>query len=237
MFHRKKIMESKHTRKKPKEKKLNKSVSLLIKSPNYSKNNSGKKIVQYMPKTSFSVQTSERKKEKNEGNIITNNAMGNSKVYSFNLYRQNSQGSLYCLKKDYNDYNFSDINNRYQRLNMHLMSEVKTPKISHYINNNQKKIQKNYNYTQYYNDRYNENKTNHNSSHYNNKSTQNSFTFVNRHKNLSQKNIKLKLEEYYDNGFLKGNKRQKNSSKVKVRDKDYDSDSYLNKKINEKFNK
>ena len=48
MFHRKKIMESKHIRKKLKEKQLNKSISLLIKSPNYSKNNNGKKIVHYI---------------------------------------------------------------------------------------------------------------------------------------------------------------------------------------------
>lgn len=237
MFHRKKIMESKHIRKKLKEKQLNKSISLLIKSPNYSKNNNGKKIVHYIPKTSYSVQTSERKQGKNAGNITTHNLIGNSKIYSFNLYRQNSQGSLYCLKKDYNDYNFSDINNRYQRLNMRLMSEVKTPKISHYIYNNQKKSQKNYNYTHYYNDRYNENKANYNSGLYNNKSTTNSFTFVNRHKNLSQRKIKLKLEEYYDNGLLKGNKKQKNNSKIKIRDKDDDSDSYLNKKISEKFNR
>ena len=85
-------MESKHIRKKLKEKQLNKSISLLIKSPNYSKNNNGKKIVHYIPKTSYSVQTSERKQDKNAGNITTHNLIGNSKIYSFNLYRQNSQG-------------------------------------------------------------------------------------------------------------------------------------------------
>jgi len=228
MFQRKKIMESKNTRKKFKEKQLNKSISLLIQSPNFSNNVNNKKIFQYIPKTSYSVQTSERKQKQITNNISSHNVISNSKIYNFNLYRQNSQGSFFSLKKDYNDYNFSDINKRYQRLNMRLLSEVKTPKISHYLNNNEKKIQKKYNYTQYYNERYNENKSNYNSSHYNNKSMQNSFTFVNRHKNLSQKNIKLKLEEYYDNSIIKGNKNQKNSSKVKI--KDDENESLLTKK-------
>ena len=234
MFHNKKIMESKHTKKKLKEQ-LNKSISLLINSSNYSNNMNNKKIGQYMPKTSYSVQTSERKLKQGFGNIASNNAISNSKLHNFNLYRQNSQGSLYHLKKDYNEYNFFDINQRYQRLNMRLLSEVKTPKMPYYMNNNQKKIQKSYNFTQYYNDRYNENKANYNSGHNNNKLSQNSFTFVNRHKNLSQKNIKLKLEEYYDNSIIKRNKNQKNSSKLKL--KDDDSESFINKKISTKLNR
>ena len=35
------------------------------------------------------------------GNITSNNAISNSKLHNFNLYRQNSQGSLYHLKKDF----------------------------------------------------------------------------------------------------------------------------------------
>ena len=228
-------MESKYTKKKLKEQ-LNKSISLFINSPNYSNNMNNKKISQYIPKTSYSVQTSERKLKQMSGNNTSNNVISNSKVHNFNLYRQNSQGSLYHLKKDYNEYNFFDINQRYQRLNMRLLSEIKTPKMSYYINNNQKKnLLKNYNLTQYYNDRYNENKANYNSGHNINKSTQNSFTFVNRHKNLSQKNIKLKLEEYYDNSIIKRNKNQKNSSKLKL--KEDESDSFINNKISTKFNR
>ena len=227
MFQRKKIMESKNIITKHKEKLLNKSISLLIKSPNFSKNTNNKKLYQFIPKTSYSMQTSERKHNKTSGNIIINNGTNHSKLYNLNLYRQNSQGSLCSLKRDYHDSYLSDINHKYnQRLNMRLLSEIKSPKMIDYINNQQKKRRRNYNYSQSKNDRYYDNKMNHNSSYYN-KSTQNSFIFANRNKNLSQRNIniKLKLEEYYDNSIIQGNKNQKNT-KIRIKD----DELYLNKK-------
>ena len=227
MFQRKKIMESKNIITKHKEKLLNKSISLLIKSPNFSKNTNNKKLYQFIPKTSYSMQTSERKHNKTSGNMIINNGTNHSKLYNLNLYRQNSQGSLCSLKRDYHDSYLSDINHKYnQRLNMRLLSEIKSPKMIDYINNQQKKRRRNYNYSQSKNDRYYDNKMNHNSSYYN-KSTQNSFIFANRNKNLSQRNIniKLKLEEYYDNSIIQGNKNQKNT-KIRIKD----DELYLNKK-------
>ena len=229
MFQRKKIMESKNIKIKHKEKILNKSITLLMKSPNFSKNTNNKKFYQFIPKTSYSMQTSERKQNKNTGHMITNNGTNHSRLYNLNLCRQNSQGSLCSLKREYHDSYLSDINHKYnQRLNMHLLSEIKSPKIIDYINNQRKKRRRNHNYSQNKNDRYYENKMNHNSSYYN-KSTQNSSVFANRNKNLSQRdiNIKLKLEEYYENSIIKGNKYQKNNNKIKFKD----DELILNKKI------
>ena len=229
MFQRKKIMETKKTKNKLKDKKLNKSISLIIKNNNFSNHTNQKKLYQFIPKTSYSVQTSERKVNKNTGNITTNNNNYLSQLYNLNFYRQNSQGSLYSLKKENNDFQFSDINYKYPRLNTYLLSEIKSPKIIEYINNRRKKLN-NYNYSHNYNERLFENKchNNNNNSNYYKKSSHNSFTLAKRNKNLSQRNmkIKLKLEEYYDNSFVKTKKYQKNNSKIKLKD----DDSYMSKK-------
>jgi len=229
MFQRKKIMETKKTKNKLKDKKLNKSISLIIKNNNFSNHTNQKKLYQFIPKTSYSVQTSERKVNKNTGNITTNNNNYLSQLYNLNFYRQNSQGSLYYLKKENNDFQFSDINYKYPRLNTYLLSEIKSPKIIEYINNRRKKLN-NYNYSHNYNERLFENKfhNNNNNSNYYKKSSHNSFTLAKRNKNLSQRNmkIKLKLEEYYDNSFVKTKKNQKNNSRIKLKD----DDSYMSKK-------
>ena len=229
MFQRKKIMETKKTKNKLKDKKLNKSISLIIKNNNFSNHTNQKKLYQFIPKTSYSVQTSERKVNKNTGNITTNNNNYLSQLYNLNFYRQNSQGSLYSLKKENNDFQFSDINYKYPRLNTYLLSEIKSPKIIEYINNRRKKLN-NYNYSHNYNERLFENKchNNNNNSNYYKKSSHNSFTLAKRNKNLSQRNmkIKLKLEEYYDNSFVKTKKNQKNNSRIKLKD----DDSYMSKK-------
>ena len=229
MFQRKKIMETKKTKNKLKDKKLNKSISLIIKNNNFSNHTNQKKLYQFIPKTSYSVQTSERKVNKNTGNITTNNNNYLSQLFNLNFYRQNSQGSLYSLKKENNDFQFSDINYKYPRLNTYLLSEIKSPKIIEYINNRRKKLN-NYNYSHNYNERLFENKfhNNNNNSNYYKKSSHNSFTLAKRNKNLSQRNmkIKLKLEEYYDNSFVKTKKNQKNNSRIKLKD----DDSYMSKK-------
>jgi len=229
MFQRKKIMETKKTKNKLKDKKLNKSISLIIKNNNFSNHTNQKKLYQFIQKTSYSVQTSERKVNKNTGNITTNNNNYLSQLYNLNFYRQNSQGSLYSLKKENNDFQFSDINYKYPRLNTYLLSEIKSPKIIEYINNRRKKLN-NYNYSHNYNERLFENKfhNNNNNSNYYKKSSHNSFTLAKRNKNLSQRNmkIKLKLEEYYDNSFVKTKKNQKNNSRIKLKD----DDSYMSKK-------
>ena len=222
-------METKKTKNKLKDKKLNKSISLIIKNNNFSNHTNQKKLYQFIPKTSYSVQTSERKVNKNTGNITTNNNNYLSQLYNLNFYRQNSQGSLYSLKKENNDFQFSDINYKYPRLNTYLLSEIKSPKIIEYINNRRKKLN-NYNYSQNYNERLFENKchNNNNNSNYYKKSSHNSFTLAKRNKNLSQRNmkIKLKLEEYYDNSFVKTKKNQKNNPRIKLKD----DDSYMSKK-------
>ena len=222
-------METKKTKNKLKDKKLNKSISLIIKNNNFSNHTNQKKLYQFIPKTSYSVQTSERKVNKNTGNITTNNNNYLSQLYNLNFYRQNSQGSLYSLKKENNDFQFSDINYKYPRLNTYLLSEIKSPKIIEYINNRRKKLN-NYNYSHNYNERLFENKchNNNNNSNYYKKSSHNSFTLAKRNKNLSQRNmkIKLKLEEYYDNSFVKTKKNQKNNSRIKLKD----DDSYMSKK-------
>ena len=229
MFQRKKIMETKKTKNKLKDKKLNKSISLIIKNNNFSNNNNNnqKKLYQIIPKTSYSVQTSERKVNPNKGNITTSNNNYLSQLYNLNFYRQNSQGSLYSLKKENNDSQYSDINYKYPRLNTYLLSEIKSPKIIEYINNRRKK-QNNNNCSHNYNDRFYENKCNNNSSNYYKKQNHNSFTLVKRNKNLSQRNmkIKLKLEEYYDNSFVKTKKNHKNNSRIKLKD----DESYMSKK-------
>ena len=217
-------MESKKTSNKLRQKKLNKSISLIIKNNNFSNNSSTKKLYKFIPKTSYSVQTSERKIKPNNGNMTTNNSNYSSQLYNLNFYRQNSQSSLYSLKKENNK--FSDNNNLYPRLNMRLLSEIKSPKFIEYINN-RRKNKKYYNYSQNFNDRFNDNKMNINSSFYK-KSNQNSFTFGNKNKNFSQRNIKLKLEEYYDNSIVKTKKNHKNSSKIKFKD----DELYINKKTN-----
>ena len=222
-------METKKTKNKLKDKKLNKSISLIIKNNNFSNHTNQKKLYQFIQKTSYSVQTSERKVNKNTGNITTNNNNYLSQLYNLNFYRQNSQGSLYSLKKENNDFQFSDINYKYPRLNTYLLSEIKSPKIIEYINNRRKKLN-NYNYSHNYNERLFENKfhNNNNNSNYYKKSSHNSFTLAKRNKNLSQRNmkIKLKLEEYYDNSFVKTKKNQKNNSRIKLKD----DDSYMSKK-------
>ena len=222
-------METKKTKNKLKDKKLNKSISLIIKNNNFSNHTNQKKLYQFIPKTSYSVQTSERKVNKNTGNITTNNNNYLSQLYNLNFYRQNSQGSLYSLKKENNDFQFSDINYKYPRLNTYLLSEIKSPKIIEYINNRRKKLN-NYNYSHNYNERLFENNfhNNNNNSNYYKKSSHNSFTLAKRNKNLSQRNmkIKLKLEEYYDNSFVKTKKNQKNNSRIKLKD----DDSYMSKK-------
>ena len=220
-------MEQKKAKNKSKGKKLNKSISLVIKNDNFSNHGSQKKLYQFIPKTSYSVQTSDRKKQQNFGNNSTNNTNYLSQLYNLNFYRQNSQNSFCSLKKESQDYNFSEINYRYPKLNMYLLSEVKSPKIIDYINNRKKKQNYN-NYVHNFNERYYENKINHNNSNYYKKPTQNSFSFVKKNKNLSQRNIniKLKLEEYYEISTVKGNKNHKNNSRTKFKDEE----SYINKK-------
>lgn len=232
MFQRKKIMEQKKTSNKLKHKKLNKSFSLVITKNSISKDIHKKKIYQFIPKTSYSVQTSERKLYPNRENITSNNTNYLSQLYGFNFYRQNSQGSLCSIKKDNNDSHFSSINNKYPKLSMYLLSDVKTPKLVEYIHN-RRNNHKYYNYSQNYNDRYDNN--NHNSNHYKN-STQNSSNFPNKNKKFSERNIniKLKLEEYYDNSIIKTNKNHKKNSRINL-----NKDIYMNKKtkMNNRYDK
>jgi len=220
-------MEQKKTKSKLKDKNLNKSISLIIKTDNFSNPAKQKKLNQFIPKTSYSVQTSDRKPKQHFGNSTTNNTNYLSGLYSLNLYRQNSQGSLCSLKKDNQSHHFSETNYRHPKLNMYLLSEIKSPKIIDYINNRRKK-QNNNNSVHNINERCYENKNIHNDSNYYKKPSQNSFSFVKRNRNLSQRNInvKLKLEEYYDNSIIKTNKNCKNNSRIKLKNEE----PYINKK-------
>ena len=82
------------------------------------------------------------------------------------------------------------INNKYPRLNIHHLSEIKCPKFVEYINNKRKK-QNNNNYSNNYNERYYQNKIK-NTAYYYKKLSQNSFNFANKNKNLSQKKPQMK---------------------------------------------
>ena len=221
MFQRKKIMEQKKEKGNFKNRKLNKSISLIIKNNNFSNFTNNKMLHQYIPKTSNSVQTSGRKQNQNSGNKKSNNNYI-SQIYNPNFLRQNSQGSLCSLKKDNNNNNscFSDINNKYPRLNIHYLSEIKCPKFMEYISNKRKKLN-NHNYFNYYNDRYYQKKIK-NSAYYYKKLSQNSYNFTNKSKNLSQRNIniKLKLDDYYDNSAIKTNKNHKNNLRYKLKEEE-----------------
>ena len=223
-------MEQKKEKVKFKDRKLNKSISLIIKNNNFSNIAKNSILYQYIPKTSYSVQTSDRKPKKNTGQNISNSNYL-SKLYNLNFFRQNSQGSFCSLKKDnINNYNnnsrYSDINNKYPKLNIHHLSEIKCPKFIEYINNKRKK-QNNNNYSNNYNERYYQNKIK-NTAYYYKKLSQNSFNLANKNKNLSQRNIniKLKLEDYYDNSVIKTNKNHKNNLRYKLKEEE----SYLSKK-------
>lgn len=62
-----------------------------------------------------------------------------AKLYNLSLPRQNSQGSFYTQKNYINDEQFTNINLKYQKLNSHLLSEAKAPKLIELINNKIKK--------------------------------------------------------------------------------------------------
>ena len=51
------------------------------------------------------------------------------------MQRQNSQGPFYSQKNYINDTQLTNINLKYQKLNSHLLSETKAPKIVELINN------------------------------------------------------------------------------------------------------
>ena len=69
MFQRKKIKEQKKDKVKFKDRKLNKSISLIIKNNNFSNIANNSILYQYIPKTSYSVQTSDRKPKKIQDKI------------------------------------------------------------------------------------------------------------------------------------------------------------------------
>ena len=136
MLQRKKTMDSKKiTTNSIHKKKLNKSISLIIKTPNFSNNTIPKKLYPYISKTNYSVQTSESKPTQSKKNNTCLNVKNFSKLCNLTLYRQNSQGTLYSLKKFNHDFLFQDLSHKNQGINVHLLSEIKSPKFIEYINN------------------------------------------------------------------------------------------------------
>ena len=227
MIQRKKTMESKKTTNSSlRKKKLNKSISLIIKSPNFSNKTIHKKLYPYLSKISYSVQTSETKPTRTKKNNNSMNAKNFSKLCNLTLYRQNSQGTLYSLKKFNHDFLFPDMTQKNKGISVHLLSEIKSPKFIEHINNRKRKYNNNYSKNiseKYFINRYNHNKSNHNSTSSLNKK---------KKSNLSQKNINLRLnfDEYYDS---KENKDDivinKNNKKLKIDDEyNYDKKTQNN---------
>ena len=147
MINRRKTLESKKTVNNinsVQTKKFRKSISLIVKTPNYSNNTIPKKMYSFIPKTSYSVQTSEAKQSqpKISNNKNNTNIKNFSKLCNFTLYRQNSQGALYSLKKFNHEFLFPDIMHKNQGVNIRLLSEIKSPKFIEYMNNKEKKSKK-----------------------------------------------------------------------------------------------
>ena len=233
MINRRKTLESKKTVNNinsVQTKKFRKSISLIVKTPNYSNNTIPKKMYSFIPKTSYSVQTSEAKQSqpKISNNKNNTNIKNFSKLCNFTLYRQNSQGALYSLKKFNHEFLFPDIMHKNQGVNIRLLSEIKSPKFIEYMNNKEKKSKK-LNHSQNINDKYFVNKYNYN------KSNHNSFYGLNKkNKNLSQTNINLKLsfDEFYDFHGTKDDNINKNKFKDKTKENDENNNindkKYLN---------
>jgi hypothetical protein len=200
MFPKKRIIESKasknNTIKKPR---MTKSISLIINTSQITRNNISKRLNSNIAKKSNSVDKPSKKHSKLNNN--NNKNKNSSKLYNITLQRQNSQGVLYTLKNFINDTQISHINQNYHRINSHLLSETKTPKLIEMLNN---KIKNKKNYLETYSNNNNSNKAN------NSNKSKASLSLVHKKRNTSQGNMDyINFDEYYNYNIFKGSRNQK----------------------------
>ena len=175
-----------------------KSISLIINPPHLTSNNASKRYHNNNHKKSNSVE----KPSKNSSKYSKNKK--SSKIYYLSLPRQNSQGVLYSLKNYSNDAQLTQINQKYKRLDSHILSETKTPKIIELLNN---KIKGKKNYLETYNN--NSNKDN------NIYSKKTSLSLAHKKKNLSQGNMDyINFDEFYNYNLFKKSRNQKMVKKI-----------------------
>ena len=217
MLQKKKILDSKvSSNSTVKKKNLTKSISLLLNTSNISSNNLSKRLQPNIVKKSNSVDKIGKKNVKHK-----NNNKKSSNIYNVNLQRQNSQGALYSMKNYINDTQITNDNLKYQRLNSHLLSETKTPKLIELLNN---KIKRKRNYLETYNNN-NINKVN------NYNKSKAALSLAHKKKNLSQGNMDyINFDEYYNYNIFKSSRNQKMIKKqTKDNTKDFYNKTHKNK--------
>ena len=172
---------------------IQKSISLIINTPHLNSNNISKRFHHNNEKKSNSVDKASKNQTKFSKNKKT------SKIYNLSLQRQNSQGMLYSLKNYVHDTQLTHINQKYKRLNSHILSETKTPKLIELLNNkikNKKKFLETYNNNSNKDNIYDKNKA--------------SLSLVHIKKNLSQGNMDyINFDEYYNYNIFKSSRNQK----------------------------
>ena len=216
MLQKKKILDSKVSSNSTVKKNLTKSISLLLNTSNISSNNLSKRLQPNIVKKSNSVDKIGKKNVKHK-----NNNKKSSNIYNVNLQRQNSQGALYSMKNYINDTQITNNNLKYQRLNSHLLSETKTPKLIELLNN---KIKRKRNYLETYNNN-NINKVN------NYNKSKAALSLAHKKKNLSQGNMDyINFDEYYNYNIFKSSRNQKMIKKqTKDNTKDFYNKTHKNK--------
>ena len=180
-----------------------KSLSLIINTQNLSNSNTKKKLRQNNSnKVNYSNKSLRKKNNstKNEKNIKT-------KIYNLTLNRQNSQSSIYSLKKkNINDIQKTYYNNnniKHKKCYSYYLSDEKTPKIIELLNNQKKKKK---NHLETYN--------NNNYIHCCNKSNS-SLSLRQKKQNLSQGNLdNINFDDFQNYSIIKCTRNQKLLNKL-----------------------
>ena len=198
---------------------MTKSISLKMNN-NHLPNN---KISKKLHSTNYKKSNSVDKTCKNNIKLNKNDKNKRSaKLYNLTMQRQNSQGPFYSQKNYINDTQLTNINLKYQKLNSHLLSETKAPKIVELINN---KINKKKNFLETYNNNAN-----------NYKKSKSCLSIVDKKKNLSQGNLDyINFDEHYNYSIYKSSRNSRVvNKKIKKNSQDYNNHK-SNK--NNKYNK
>ena len=203
---------------------MSKSISLIINPNHLSTSNISKKLQPNQAKKSSSVEKISKKNLKLNKNDKNKKS---AKLYNLSLPRQNSQGSFYTQKNYINDEQFTNINLKYQKLNSHLLSEAKAPKLIELINN---KIKKKKTYLETHNS--NLNKVN------NYNKSNSSLSLVHKKKNLTQGNLEyINFDEICGYNIFKSSRNSKiMNKKTKKSSQDYNNHR-TNKNMTNRYDK
>ena len=203
---------------------MSKSISLIINPNHLSTSNISKKLQPNQAKKSSSVEKISKKNLKLNRNDKNKKS---AKLYNLSLPRQNSQGSFYTQKNYINDEQFTNINLKYQKLNSHLLSEAKAPKLIELINN---KIKKKKTYLETHNS--NLNKVN------NYNKSNSSLSLVHKKKNLTQGNLEyINFDEICGYNIFKSSRNSKiMNKKTKKSSQDYNNHR-TNKNMTNRYDK